>query len=66
MPEHLSIILLKLKEIGVDFELRDKYLVVRASRQLKPFRLQALPYPGFPTDLQAPFTVLATQASGTL
>ena len=65
VPEHLSIILLKLKEIGVDFELRDKYLVVRASRQLKPFRLQALPYPGFPTDLQAPFTVLATQASGT-
>ncbi len=65
LPEHLDLVLYKLREIGVDFDIKDNVMVVRASRQLKPFRLQALPYPGFPTDLQAPFSVLATQASGT-
>lgn len=30
-----------------------------------PFHIKALPYPGLPTDLQAPFAVLATQAHGT-
>jgi UDP-N-acetylglucosamine enolpyruvyl transferase len=31
---------------------------------LKAFKLQTMPYPGFPTDLQAPFGVLATQCTG--
>ncbi len=65
VPEHLSLVLLKLKEIGVHYELQGDQLTVRASRQLKAFKLQALPYPGFPTDLQAPFSLLATQANGT-
>ncbi len=64
-PEHLDFVLMKLKSIGVDWRLDNNALTVRASRQLKPFRLQALPYPGFPTDLQAPFSILATQANGT-
>ncbi len=65
VPSHLELVLLKLKEIGVRFEMKGDMLTVSASRQLKSFRLQALPYPGFPTDLQAPFAVLATQAMGT-
>ena len=40
-------------------------MTIQPSPQLKAFRLQTLPYPGFPTDLQAPFGVLATQAKGT-
>lgn len=64
-PEYLDIVLLKLREVGVDFEVRGDNLIVHASRQLRPFvKLQALPYPGFPTELQAPFSVLATQANG--
>ncbi|MBI5465980.1 MAG: UDP-N-acetylglucosamine 1-carboxyvinyltransferase [Candidatus Kerfeldbacteria bacterium] len=65
VPEHLDIILLKLREIGVDINLVGEELTVSGSRPLKSFKLQALPYPGFPTDLQAPFAVLATQAQGT-
>lgn len=64
-PEHLDLVLLKLKQIGVIFEIKGDSLKVKASRQLRGFKLQALPYPGFPTDLQAPFAVLATQAVGT-
>lgn len=65
IPKHLEIILLKLKEAGVNFELYDNYLKIKPSSSLKSFKLQTLPYPGFPTDLQAPFGVLATQCVGT-
>lgn len=64
-PDHLDIILLTLERIGVHFELKGDTLTVSSSGQLKSFRLQTMPYPGFPTDLQAPFGVLATQCHGT-
>lgn len=64
-PTHLELPLYKLRQIGVDLEVAGDKLTVRASRQLKAFRVQALPYPGFPTELQAPFAVLASQANGT-
>jgi len=65
IPEHLEIILLKLKEAGVNLEVGKDYLKIKPSKNLRAFRLQTLPYPGFPTDLQAPFGVLATQCQGT-
>lgn len=65
VPDHLDLILLKLKEIGVIFELKGNDLKVGHSGKIKAFNLQTLPYPGFPTDLQAPFGVLATQCQGT-
>lgn len=65
VPAHLDIILLKLKEAGVNFELGPDFLKIKPSVNLRAFRLQTLPYPGFPTDLQAPFGVLATQCQGT-
>lgn len=65
MPEHLDIVLLKLKSAGVRFELRDNALIIGNQSSCKAFKLQTMPYPGFPTDLQAPFGVLATQCSGT-
>jgi len=65
IPQHLDLILLRLKQAGVNFELQENSLVIRPSSQLRSFKLQTMPYPGFPTDLQAPFAVLATQAQGT-
>ncbi len=65
IPDHLEIILLKLKEAGVNFEVGKDFLKIKPSENLRAFRLQTLPYPGFPTDLQAPFGVLATQCDGT-
>jgi len=37
---------------------------IRDVKEGKPINIQTLPYPGFPTDLQAPFGVLATQLKG--
>ncbi|MBI4359488.1 MAG: UDP-N-acetylglucosamine 1-carboxyvinyltransferase [Candidatus Jacksonbacteria bacterium] len=67
--EHLSIALLKLKEIGVKYETgRDRhkgaYLKILPSKDFTAFKIQTLPYPGFPTDLQEPFSLLATQSRG--
>ncbi len=65
VPEHLDIVLLKMSQIGVNFQVGKDYLEVGDSFSLKSFRLQTMPYPGFPTDLQAPFGLLATQCEGT-
>jgi len=65
IPEHLEIILLNLERAGVKYELGENWLKIKPSTSLRAFRLQTLPYPGFPTDLQAPFGVLATQCTGT-
>ena len=65
IPEHLEIILLKLKQIGVKLEVGSDYVQVLPSADLRAFKLQTMPYPGFPTDLQSPFGVLATQCQGT-
>lgn len=65
VADHVDLVRLKLHQIGVKTELTDHSLHVTASFPLRAFRLQTFPYPGFPTDLQAPFAVLATQCSGT-
>lgn len=65
VPGYLDIVLLKLQEAGVNLEAGENFLKIKPSDNLKAFRLQTLPYPGFPTDLQAPFGVLATQCRGT-
>ena len=63
--EHLDKILSVLSSIGVNWEIKDDTLLIHHSHPLKAFKLQTMPYPGFPTDLQAPFGVLATQCQGT-
>lgn len=64
VPGDMAIVAEKLKEAGVDFTEQGDAWVVRGSQELKPFTIKTAPYPGFPTDLQAPFGVLATQAAG--
>lgn len=64
-PEDLDLVILKLREMGANLEVGADYLHIKPSYHLKAFKLQTLPYPGFPTDLQAVFGVLATQCEGT-
>lgn len=65
VPEHLDIILVMLKKAGVRFSIDGTAMTVGSQSSLQSFKLQSMPYPGFPTDLQAPFGVLATQCAGT-
>jgi len=64
-PAHLGIVIQKLIEMGCEINMTDSRLSIRASKRLKAFDLITVSYPGFPTDLQACFTVLATIADGT-
>jgi len=65
-PAHLQTIIEKLRYSGAIIEpLRGSALRVVGSREIKPQDITTSPYPGFPTDMQAQFMVLMTQALGT-
>ena len=65
IPEHIDAVLSKLEEVGVKLEIGQDYVtVVGKQENLKPTTIKTAVYPGFPTDLQQPFTVLLTQAEG--
>ncbi len=55
----------KLEEAGAEIWARGDSMLVRPGNGLRAVEVQTLPYPGFPTDLQAAFAVLMTQATGT-
>lgn len=63
--DHLKAVLAKLREAGAEVEAVDGALRVARQGPLRPVELRTLPYPGFPTDLQAQMMALLTQASGT-
>jgi UDP-N-acetylglucosamine 1-carboxyvinyltransferase len=62
--DHLRAVIDKLNEAGVSIEKRGANLVVRRKGKLKPSDVTTLPYPGFPTDVQAQLMALFTQAPG--
>ncbi|MDC3416787.1 UDP-N-acetylglucosamine 1-carboxyvinyltransferase [Aquibacillus salsiterrae] len=65
IPQHLESLLAKLREMGVSIEAGDEQLLIQPGKNLKSVDIKTLVYPGFPTDLQQPFTSLLTRATGT-
>ncbi len=65
-PHDLQILLLKLEQAGAHVDVGDGWFRVgrRAGRQLKPIDMSTWTFPGFPTDLQAQYMALMTQAEG--
>jgi len=65
-PDHLETIIGKVRYSGASVERSGKNaLRVVASSEIRPQDITTSPYPGFPTDMQAQFMVLMTQAQGT-
>jgi UDP-N-acetylglucosamine 1-carboxyvinyltransferase len=65
IPEHLSPVLAKLKTMGVKIRMEGlNHLSILPGEQLKATDIKTLPYPGFPTDMQAPFMALLTLCEG--
>ena len=62
--DHLSALVDKLTEAGVSVRAVDGGARVQAHRQLRPVDATTLPYPGFPTDLQAQMMALMTITPG--
>ncbi|MDU6881017.1 UDP-N-acetylglucosamine 1-carboxyvinyltransferase, partial [Finegoldia magna] len=66
LPEHLKPVVAKLKEAGVTVEEEiDGIRVISTGKGIKAVDIKTLPYPGFPTDMQAQFMALTTIAEGT-
>ena len=66
IPKHLQSISAKLIEMGVKVnELDDSIQVTMTDQRLKHANVKTQPYPGFPTDLQQPISVLLSIAQGT-
>lgn len=64
ITNHLDLFLDKLEEMGLNLVKEKNAITVDYSEKLMPIRVQALPYPGFPTDLLPPLVPLLTQARG--
>ena len=64
IPEHLDSLTSKLEEMGVELEIGRDYIMVLEQHKYKPTNIKTAVYPGFPTDLQQPFTVLLTKCNG--
>lgn len=66
VPEHNSILLEDLQEAGFTLTITNDSVRVHAyDGEIKPIRVRTAPYPGFATDLQAPWMTLMCFCSGT-
>jgi UDP-N-acetylglucosamine 1-carboxyvinyltransferase len=65
IPEHVEAVMNKLGEAGVKISQKDGSLSVRNSGRLKAVDIKTMPYPGFPTDMQAQLMALMSLAEGT-
>lgn len=65
-PVHLNAIIPPLEEAGCNINIRCREIRLKAPRRLNRIdKIITQPYPGFPTDAQAPFTTLVCVAKGT-
>ena len=66
-PAHLGAVISKLEECGVRMDIGKDNIRVRSegSASLRAADITTVEYPGFPTDMQAQYMALATQAEGT-
>jgi len=65
VPTHLQALADKMEECGFSLQSDDKSITVNATSEWTSTDVATAPYPAFPTDLQAQFMVLMTQARGT-
>jgi len=63
-PEHLELVLAKLVQAGCEITILSDGVTVQRRGDARPLDIQTLPYPGFPTDMQAQFMALMSIADG--
>lgn len=63
--QYLKSFLNVLQNSGANFEIKGNQIQVFKTQVFKPFKIKTAPYPGFPTDLQSPISLIASCANGT-
>jgi UDP-N-acetylglucosamine 1-carboxyvinyltransferase len=64
-PAHLEAVLMKLREAGADIQVEDQTVRIKRNGRLKGTDVRTLPFPGFPTDMQAQMVALMALSDGT-
>lgn len=63
-PKHLGLVLKKYEQMGISIERGERECTAWRERPLRPTDIQTLPFPGFPTDMQAQSMCLLAMAEG--
>lgn len=63
-PRHLGALIDKLKDAGATLQIAGNTIRVNSKKQLRPINITTLPYPGFPTDMQAQMMALMAVTPG--
>ncbi len=63
-PDHLFAVIEKLQSVGTGIEIKDEGILVKGSETIHSADIKTMPFPGFPTDLQAQFMALMCIAKG--
>ena len=63
-PEHLGALIEKLEKTGAEIKIADKSIVVKGPDRIRSVDVKTMPFPGFPTDLQAQFMAMMCIADG--
>jgi UDP-N-acetylglucosamine 1-carboxyvinyltransferase len=64
-PAHMESVIAKLREVGIEINQDKDGLIVKGPDRLMPVDIKTMPYPGFPTDMQAQFMALMSVSQGT-
>jgi len=64
-PEHNDALITKLREAGLVIEVKEGAVRIGGPERLAARDIKTMPYPGFPTDMQAQFMALMSMAQGT-
>jgi len=65
IPAHLEAVTSKLEEMNFELDVKDDEITIFPTSKVLPVNIITTEFPGFPTDMQAQFMALATQAEGT-
>lgn len=65
ITEHIKPVILKLREMEIDIKESDDSVLVNSDGYVVNTDIKTMPYPGFPTDMQAQFTALMSKGIGT-
>lgn len=65
VPEHMTALIAKMREMGIEVTEEGDGVRVRSTRPLKAVDIKTMPHPGFPTDMQSQMMALMLTAQGT-
>jgi len=63
-PELIENLIDILRKMGVKIKIKGSDIIVSPNKRMSPIKVETMPYPGFPTDLQAQLMALLTQTDG--